>query len=128
MRTTRSGRAAPRLPIGMLVGLGVTLESNQGVIFTVALTLKIAFLGMAVCTELLDRGPPRFRAAAIAAFLGLATVVGAIGGASHVLPGFLLLLFPPRTADEQLPPDTATSSARRFQSRWRRKSSGQCGM
>ena len=92
---TAAAGTAPRLPIGllvavgidllldgMLVGLGVTLGSNQGLILTVALTLEILFLGLAVCAELLDLGLPRFRAAAVAASLGLATAVGAIGGAA----------------------------------------------
>lgn len=87
--------AAARLPIGLLVavgidllldgllvGLGVTLGSNQGIILTVALTLEILFLGLAVCSELLDLGIARFRAAGIAASLGLATAIGAIGGAA----------------------------------------------
>lgn len=88
-------QAAPQLPVGLLVavgidllldgllvGLGVTLGSSQGVILTIALTLEILFLGLAVCSELLDSGIARFRAAAIAASLGLTTAVGAIGGAA----------------------------------------------
>lgn len=67
---------------GLLVGLGVTLGSNQGLILTVALTLEILFLGLAVCIELLDLGIPRGRAAAVAGGLGLVTAVGAIAGAA----------------------------------------------
>lgn len=67
---------------GLLVGLGVTLGSNQGLILTVALTIEVLFLGLAVTLELLDLGVPRVRAAAISAGLGLATAAGAIGGAA----------------------------------------------
>jgi len=67
---------------GLLVGLGVTLGSNQGIILTIALTLEILFLGLAVSTELREAGIPRFKAAGVAAALGLATAVGAIGGAA----------------------------------------------
>lgn len=67
---------------GLLVGLGVTLGSNQGVILTIALTLEILFLGLAVSIELREMGIPRFKAAGVAATLGLATALGAIGGAA----------------------------------------------
>lgn len=67
---------------GLLVGLGVTLGSNQGIILTIALTLEILFLGLAVSTELRETGIPRFKAAGVTAALGLATAVGAIGGAA----------------------------------------------
>ena len=65
---------------GLLVGLGVTLGSNQGVILTIALTIEILFLGVVVCLELLDLGISRVRSASIASALGLTTAVGAIGG------------------------------------------------
>lgn len=67
---------------GLLVGLGVTLGSNQGLILTVALTLEILFLALAVTVELLELGIGRARAASTAAGLGLLTAVGAIGGAA----------------------------------------------
>lgn len=67
---------------GLLVGLGVTLGANQGLILTVALTIEILFLGVAVCAELLDLGLSRTRAAGVAGGLGLATAVGAVGGAA----------------------------------------------
>lgn len=46
------------------------------------MTLEILFLGLAVSTELREAGIPRFKAAGVAAALGLATAVGAIGGAA----------------------------------------------
>lgn len=67
---------------GLLVGLGVTLGLSQGIILTIALTLEILFLGLAVYVELLDLGVAPGRAATISAGLGLATAVGAIGGAA----------------------------------------------
>ena len=65
---------------GLLVGLGVTLSAQTGIILTVALTLEILFLALAVSGELMDDGVPARRAAAISAGLGLLTAVGAIGG------------------------------------------------
>lgn len=91
--TPTAGR--PRLPVGLLVavgidllldgllvGLGVTLGSSQGVVLTIALTLEVLFLGLAVSTELRETGFDRFAAAGIVTALGLATAVGAIGGAA----------------------------------------------
>lgn len=65
---------------GLLVGLGVTLSAQTGIILTVALTLEILFLALAVSGELMDDGVPPRRAATISAGLGLLTAVGAIGG------------------------------------------------
>ncbi len=66
---------------GLLVGLGSSLGERQGIILTIALTLEILFIGLSVTTTLLQTGLPRLRAVAIATGLGLATGVGAIGGA-----------------------------------------------
>lgn len=91
----RAGNAAGRLPLGLLiavgidllidgllVGLGVTLGATQALILTIALTIEILFLAVVVCGELLDLGVPRLRAATISGSLGLATAVGAITGAA----------------------------------------------
>ena len=67
---------------GLLVGLGVTLGSSTGLILTIALTIEILFLSLSVVGELVDTGVPKPRAAAICIALGLATAVGAIGGAA----------------------------------------------
>lgn len=67
---------------GLLVGLGVTLGSEAGLVLTIALTVEILFLALSVVGELLDEGVPRARAALICIGLGLATAVGAIGGAA----------------------------------------------
>ena len=92
---TSAARRAPRLPVGLLVtvgidllidgllvGLGATLGATAALVLTIALTTEILFLGVAVCVELLELGIPRFRAAAIAAALGLSTAVGALAGAA----------------------------------------------
>lgn len=67
---------------GLLVGLGITLGSSEGLILTIALTVEILFLSLSVVGELVDEGVPRSRAAVICIVLGLATAVGAIGGAA----------------------------------------------
>ena len=67
---------------GLLVGLGITLGSSEGLILTIALTVEILFLSLSVVGELVDEGVPRSRAAIICIVLGLATAVGAIGGAA----------------------------------------------
>ena len=72
---------------GMLVGLGVTLGSTQGLILTIALTIEILFLGLSLAAELTDTGLSKTRAALVCTGLGLATAVGAIGGAALLAGG-----------------------------------------
>lgn len=67
---------------GLLVGLGVTLGSTQGLILTVALTIEILFLALSLAVELTETGQGKARAAMICSGLGIATAVGAIGGAA----------------------------------------------
>lgn len=67
---------------GLLIGLGSTLGPSQSLILTIALTIEILFLGLAVCLQLLDIGISPTRAATVTAVLGLATAVGAIGSAA----------------------------------------------
>jgi ZIP family zinc transporter len=67
---------------GLLVGLGVTLGSTQGLILTAALTIEILFLGVSLAAELTEGGLSKPRAAMPCSLLGLATAVGAIGGAA----------------------------------------------
>ncbi len=66
---------------GMLVGLGATLGSKQGLVLTVALTIEILFLAVSVVAQLLEQGQRRARAAQLAGCLGLLTAVGALAGA-----------------------------------------------
>lgn len=67
---------------GVLVGVGATLGSRQALILTIALTLEILFLALSVTAELTDRGASRRTAALVPSLLGLATAIGAIGGAA----------------------------------------------
>lgn len=67
---------------GLLVGLGVTLGATAGLILTIALTIEILFLSLSVAGELIELGVPRPRSAMICIALGLATAVGAVGGAA----------------------------------------------
>lgn len=77
---------------GTLVGLSTVVSSQQAIIITAALTLEIVFLALSVASELRSRGFSRARSAAIPAVLGLATAVGAIGGAALLAdaPGVVL--------------------------------------
>ncbi|MGX6602143.1 hypothetical protein ACWKSP_08425 [Micromonosporaceae bacterium Da 78-11] len=67
---------------GILVGLGATLGSRQGLILTIALTLEIGFLALAVTAELADTAGSKLRAALISSTLSLSlslvVVVGAL--------------------------------------------------
>lgn len=63
---------------GVLVGLGATLGARQGLVLTIALTLEIGFLALAVTAELAESAGSRPRAAAVSAALALAVVAGAM--------------------------------------------------
>lgn len=67
---------------GLLVGLGATLGSGQGLILTIALTIEILFIGLSVTAELTQKGLSRSRAVLTISGLGLATGIGALGGAA----------------------------------------------
>lgn len=67
---------------GLLVGLGVTLGSTQGLILTAALTIEILFIGLSLAIQLTDAGIGPARAALLCTTIGLATAVGAVGGAA----------------------------------------------
>jgi len=67
---------------GLLVGIGATLGASQGRVLTIALTLEVLFLGLAMAASLTERGAGRARAAAIPSLLSLSVAIGAIGGAA----------------------------------------------
>ena len=67
---------------GLLVGLGATLGSKQGLIITIALTIEILFLAVSVSIGLLDSQVPRGRAGLVSGSLGLFCAVGAVVGAA----------------------------------------------
>lgn len=66
---------------GLLIGVGVALGEGAGLVLTVALTLEVLFLGLAVTAQLTRAGVGRARAAATTAGLSLGVAVGAIAGA-----------------------------------------------
>ncbi|CCH89347.1 Cation transporter [Modestobacter italicus] len=66
---------------GLLVGVGVTLGEGAGLVLTVALTLEVLFLGLAVTTQLIQAGVRPVRAAATTSALSLGVAVGAVTGA-----------------------------------------------
>lgn len=91
----RTGSAAGSLPLGLLaavaidllidgllVGLGATLGSKQGLIITIALTVEILFLAVSVSIGLLDKHVSQARAGLVSGSLGLFCAVGAILGAA----------------------------------------------
>jgi len=67
---------------GLLVGLGATLGSNQGLIITIALTVEILFLAVSVSIGLLDKQVSRGRAGLVSGSLGLFCAGGALLGAA----------------------------------------------
>lgn len=67
---------------GILVGLSTVVSSEQALIVTIALTLEIVFLALSISIELASRGFSRRISIGVPALLGLATAVGAIGGAA----------------------------------------------
>ena len=67
---------------GLLVGLGATLGSKQGLIITIALTIEILFLTVSVSIGLLDKDVPSIKAGLVSGSLGLFCAVGAILGAA----------------------------------------------
>ncbi len=93
--TRRPGGAVGSLPVGLLtavaidllidgllVGLGATLGSKQGLIITIALTVEILFLAVSVSIGLLDKQVGRGRAGLVSGSLGLFCAVGALLGAA----------------------------------------------
>ena len=66
---------------GLLVGVGVTLGQGAGLVLTVALTLEVLFLGLAVTAQLVQAGVTRVRAAATTSALSLGVALGAVAGA-----------------------------------------------
>lgn len=67
---------------GLLVGIGATKGGATGRVVTIALTLEILFLALAVSATLRERAVARTTAVAVPIGLSLLVVVGAIGGAA----------------------------------------------
>ncbi|WP_232022067.1 ZIP family metal transporter [Mycobacterium basiliense] len=66
---------------GLLVATGATVSNRTAVIITIALTVEVLFLGLAVALRLAGSGIPKVRAALITSGVSLATAVGAVLGA-----------------------------------------------
>lgn len=94
VRASTAGKAAA-LPVGLLsavaidllidgllIGLGATLGSKQGLVITIALTIEILFLAVSVSIGLLDKGVSAARSGLVSGGLGLFCAVGAILGAA----------------------------------------------
>lgn len=66
---------------GLLVATGATVSSRTAIIITIALTVEVLFLGLAVALRLAGSGMPRIRAAATTSALSLVIAVGGVSGA-----------------------------------------------
>lgn len=65
---------------GLVIGIGVAAGAGGGLLLTIALTLEVVFLGVAVSSQLVGGGAARGKAIAAAVGLGVALAIGAIGG------------------------------------------------
>ncbi len=65
---------------GLLIGMGFTAGVKEGRLLTLALTVELLSLGLAVAVTLSDAGATRARIIAITAGLAMALLVGAVGG------------------------------------------------
>jgi zinc transporter, ZIP family len=66
---------------GLLVATGVSVSNRTAVIITIALTVEVLFLGLAVALRLAGSGVPKIQAAATTGGVSLVTAVGAVLGA-----------------------------------------------
>ena len=67
---------------GVLVGVGAALGEGQGRILTIALTLEVLFLALALVISFRERGATRSKAIALTWATSLTMAAGAIGGAA----------------------------------------------
>lgn len=65
---------------GLVIGIGVAAGAGGGLLLTIALTLEVVFLGVAVSSQLVGGGAARWKAIVAAVGLGMALAIGAIGG------------------------------------------------
>lgn len=66
----------------VFLSASASLGEGQGRILTIALTLEVLFLGLALTIDLSRRGMPTARSVAIVGATSLTMAVGAIGGAA----------------------------------------------
>lgn len=81
---------------GVLIGVAFAAGAKQGLFLTVALSLELLSLGVAIASSLSARGTSRLRTIAIPSVLSLLLVVGAVlgdtvlrGASDHALAGVL---------------------------------------
>jgi ZIP family zinc transporter len=67
---------------GLLIGIGFTAGLKEGRLLTLALTVELLSLGLAVAVTLADAGANRTRIIATTAALAMSLLVGAVGGAT----------------------------------------------
>ncbi|RYG37260.1 MAG: transporter [Burkholderiales bacterium] len=81
---------------GLLIGMGFTAGVKEGRLLTLALTVELLSLGLAVAVTLSDGGASRARIIAITAALATVLLVGAVGGVTLLValsPGALEMVF-----------------------------------
>ena len=66
---------------GLLIGIGFTAGVKEGRLLTLALTVELLSLGLAVAVTLANAGAKRTRIIATTAALAMTLLVGAVGGA-----------------------------------------------
>ena len=66
---------------GLLIGIGFTAGVKEGRLLTLALTVELLSLGLAVAVTLTNAGAARIMVVATTAALAMTLVVGAVGGA-----------------------------------------------
>ena len=66
---------------GLLIGIGFTAGAKEGRLLTLALTVELLSLGLAIAVTLADAGAKRTRIIATTAALAMTLLVGAVGGA-----------------------------------------------
>ena len=65
---------------GLLLGIAFATGAKEGLLLTIALSLELLSLGLAIATTLVERGASRTRAVAVATGLSLFLVIGAAVG------------------------------------------------
>lgn len=66
---------------GLLVGVGAAVSTDAAVVLTIALTVEVLFLGLAIALQLRSGGLSAVRSASITAALSLLVALGAVLGA-----------------------------------------------
>ena len=67
---------------GLLIGIGFAAGAKEGKLLTLALTVELLSLGLAIAVTLADGGAGRAKIVAITAALTLMLMIGALGGAT----------------------------------------------